>query len=102
MTLRLDGSSQAGPDLSLNSIIRDATRIQRGFRFLYPSSDPNCDPTQVPSSYDPELGLENAAEAGITIGAQMEEFYEADILTLTDNYPTHFASFQSDLTANAV
>ncbi len=67
-----------------------------------PSSDPNCDPSQDPGSYVAETGLINAANAGIAIGAQMEEFYEADILTVTDNYPTHFADFQTDLTNNAV
>lgn len=102
MTLQLDGLTGADSNLSLNSIIRDAGQIARAYRFLRPSSDPACDPSQEPEIYDAELGLENAAEAGIAIGVQMEEFYEADILTTTNNYPTHFASFQTDLTANAV
>ncbi len=100
MTLLLDGSTAASGSLSLNSIIRDSQN-PRAYRFLYPSSDPNCDPTQG-GAYDAELGLTNAAEAGIALGVQMEEFYEEDILTVTDNYPTHFADFQTALTANLV
>jgi len=102
MTLELDGLTSAGPDLSLNSIIRDATQNPKGFRFFRPSSDPACDPSQDPGSYVAELGLRNAANAGIALGAQFEEFYEADILTVSGSYPADFADFQTDLTANAV
>ncbi len=103
MTLQLDGLTAAGPDLSLNKIIQNATgQSPTAYRFRRVSTDPACDPSQDPGSYDPELGLQNAANAGIDIGVQMEEFYEADILTVTDNYPTHFADFQTDLIANAV
>lgn len=101
MTLELDGLTAAGPDLSLNKIIHDANRSPRAYRFLRPSSDPACDPSQDPESYDPELGLRTAANAGITIGVQMEEFYESDILTVTGDYPDDFTDFQTDLTANA-
>ena len=101
MTLLLNGSTAASGALSLNSIIRDTNRNARAYRFLYPSSDPNCDPAQS-GTYDPELGLQHAAEAGIAIGVQMEEFYEEDILTVTGNYPTLLAGFQTDLTANEV
>ena len=102
MTLQLDGVTAADTNLSLNSIIRDAVTTPRAFRFLRPSSDPACDPSQDPDTYDAEDGLQSAATAGIALLAQMEEFYEADVLTLTDNYPTHLAAAQTSLINNAV
>jgi hypothetical protein len=100
-SLELDGLTASGADLSINKIIHDATQSQKGYRFRRPSSDPECDPSQS-GIYDAELGLQNAAGAGITVGVQFEEFYEEDILKVTNNYPTHFASFQTSLKANAV
>jgi len=100
MTLELDGATAAGMTLSLNSIIRDSNRNPRAYQMVRPSSDPDCDPTQDPGSYDPELGLRNAANAGIAIGVQMEEFFEEDILNETAPYPDDFTQFQADLTSN--
>jgi hypothetical protein len=100
MTLELDGSTAAGSTLSLNTIIRDADRNTRAYRFWWPSSNPACDPLQDPEAYDPELGLRTAAEAGIAVGVSMEEFFEEDILIETAPYPADFTQFQTDLTAN--
>lgn len=98
-TLKLDGLTAAG---GVNSIVRDATRNPKGFQFRFPSSNPACDPSQEPANYDPELGLRNAANAGIDLGAQYEEFYESDILNVTAPYPADFATFQTALKGQAV
>lgn len=93
----------ATDDSGMGSLIKKyAMQTQTGFGFRYPASDPNCDPTQDPVGYDPELGLRNAADAGSGLGAAWEEFQESDILITDAPYPDDFTQFQTDLYANSL
>jgi hypothetical protein len=85
-----------------NRIVRDNhTTHPAGFQYAFVSTDPNCDPTQQPLNYIPELGFRNAGDVGAGLGAKFLEIFEADALNVDPipfDYAVHWPSGWYDAT----
>lgn len=99
MNAGLNGRSNVGY-LSNYLINQNYHTHSAGFQYGHQSSNPLCDPTQDPSSYDAELGFRNAGNAGIALGAKYLEPYEPDTNNTDADYITDMESFVSDMAAN--
>lgn len=76
-----------------------SSRLSVGFQYGHDSSDPRCDPTQDPDSYDQETGFINTNEAGATTNkAKFLELYVPDATETTGEY-VNYPDLIDDATA---